>query len=88
MASYNIIWLESARRDFQSIPKNYREHILEKAALLGHNPRPVQSKKLKGQGHAYRLRMGNYRIVYTIDDKLKSVEIFGVGDRKDVYRNF
>jgi mRNA interferase RelE/StbE len=53
---------------------------------LATDPRPVGSEKLEGDGNKYRVRQGNYRIVYSIDDRNKIVVITKIGDRKDVYR--
>ena len=53
--------------------------------MLIENPRPKISKKLKGKD-SYRLRIGDYRIVYNIDDKNKTITVFRIRHRKDVYR--
>lgn len=59
--------------------------IVDAIATLGADPRPHGSKKLTGS-EAIRIRVGNYRIVYELDDEKKTVTIFKVGDRKDVYQ--
>jgi mRNA interferase RelE/StbE len=53
---------------------------------LGEEPRPVGCKKLIGSKNRWRIRIGNYRILYEINDDLKTVEIFRIAHRKDVYR--
>jgi len=57
-----------------------------KAAIynLANNPRPQGYKKLKGRD-AYRIRVGNYRIIYSVFDKILSVDIINLGHRKDIY---
>jgi mRNA interferase RelE/StbE len=52
---------------------------------LRNNPRPVTSKKLHGR-EGYRMRIGDYRVLYTVDDRAKTVVIISVGHRQDVYR--
>lgn len=53
-------------------------------AALANNPRPAGCKKLKGR-QAYRIREGNYRIIYEINDKMLSVKVIEAGDRKEIY---
>jgi mRNA interferase RelE/StbE len=52
---------------------------------LKENPRPLGVKKLKGQ-EGYRIRLGNYRILYLVDDRERKIEIFSIAHRKEVYR--
>jgi len=52
---------------------------------LKENPRPLGVKKLKGQ-EGYRIRLGNYRILYLVDDREKKIEIFSIARRKEIYR--
>ncbi len=59
--------------------------ILRAILNLKNNPRPIGSKKLKGNSENWRIRVGNYRIVYSIDDKISIVDIRKVGHRKDIY---
>ena len=60
--------------------------ILEVIDSLSENPRPRQSSKLKDTERTYRLRVGDYRVIYQIDDEIKEVIVFHVRHRKDVYR--
>ena len=62
-----------------------RERILKHLLALEENPRPSGIKKLQGQD-SFRLRVGDYRVLYSIDDKDKQVFILGVGHRREVYR--
>jgi mRNA interferase RelE/StbE len=65
--------------------KSVFDRIAESILSLENDPRPQGSRKLRGL-EAYRLRVGAYRILYTIDDGIQTVEIIAVGHRKDVYR--
>ena len=85
MALYKVIVKESVSKDLKKIPKKDVIRILATIRTLAENPRPPQSKKLSGQDR-YRLRQGNYRILYSIEDDLLIVCVVKVGDRRDVYR--
>ncbi len=85
MASYKIIVKKSVAKDLRSIPKKEIQRILAAIQSLADNPRPPQSKKLSGQ-ERYRLRQGNYRILYSIEDEKLVVCVVKVGNRRDVYR--
>jgi mRNA interferase RelE/StbE len=85
MAEYKIYFKESVERDFRIIPKKDLKKILSRIDALGRDPRPTGHEKLTGQ-ERYRIRQGQYRIVYSIDDKELTVWVVKVGHRKDVYR--
>lgn len=63
-----------------------RTRLVAEIESLALNPRPAGLKKLKGFGQRYRVRVGNYRIVYEVRDRLLLVLVLDVGDRKDIYR--
>jgi mRNA interferase RelE/StbE len=86
MAVYNIFFKESVRNDLDAIPKNYLPRIVERIGLLAENPRPVGCEKLSGQ-EKYRIRQGDYRIVYSIQDLQLTVWVVKVGHRREVYRS-
>lgn len=85
MASYKIIVKKSVTKDLRNIPKKDIQRILTAIQDLADNPRPPQSKKLSGQ-ERYRLRQGNYRILYSIEDEKLVICVVKVGNRRDVYR--
>ena len=66
-------------------PKKDREKIVARITALANDPRPSGSEKLEGEGNKYRIRQGNYRVVYSIDDRERVVLVIKIGDRKDVY---
>lgn len=86
MAGYSIFFKESVRKDFAAIPKNDLQRIMERIAALAENPRPPGAEKLSGQ-EKYRIRQGNYRIIYAIDDGVLIVMVVKVGHRREVYRS-
>jgi len=86
MGVYSIFFRDSVRKDLDAIPKNHLQRIMERIGLLAENPRPVGCEKLSGQ-EKYRIRQGNYRIVYSIQDSQLTVWVVKVGHRREVYRS-
>lgn len=87
MASYKIVIKKSAARELQDIPgKKDRQRLVARISALAGNPRPVGAEKLSGTRDKYRIRQGNYRVLYEIEDDVLTVCIVKIGDRKDVYR--
>ncbi len=85
MGKYSVELKKSVLKDFAAIPKKDLQRIIAALQALRDNPRPPQAKKLSGLEH-YRVRQGDYRILYTIDDDVLVVVVFAVGHRKDIYR--
>ena len=86
MASYRIEWKQSAKKDIRKLDKTVIPSLLEAVAILSENPYPRGSKKLRGTEHTYRIRVGNYRVVYSVFSSVLTIEIVKVRHRKDVYR--
>ncbi len=86
MAVFEVRIRRSAAKELARLPKVETRRILRRIQALGENPRPPGSEKLAGQ-ESYRIRQGDYRVIYTVDDDLVIVEIVRVGHRRDVYRN-
>jgi len=82
---YRVIIKKSVAKDLKGIPKKDVRRILSSINSLADDPRPPGTKKLSGQ-ERYRLRQGNYRILYSIEDDRLIVCVVRVGDRRDVYR--
>lgn len=82
---YTIIFKNKARKELLSLPNNIIIAIEEKIDALGHNPRPSGCKKLKGSANDYRIRIGNYRVIYTITDKVLTVFVIKIAHRKESY---
>ncbi|OGR28801.1 MAG: addiction module antitoxin [Desulfuromonadaceae bacterium GWB2_53_15] len=85
MAVYSIFFKTSARKELETIPKRELQRIMERIAGLADDPRPHGSEKLSGQ-ERYRIRQGNYRIVYSIQDTELTVWLIKIGHRREVYR--
>ena len=85
MESYEITFKKSVAKDLKKLPKKDVSKILEVIQSLSVNPRPPQVKKLSGQ-ERYRMRKGNYRILYTIEDAKLLITVVKVGHRREIYR--
>lgn len=85
MANYRLVFKQSVAKDLRSIPKHDVAKILKRIDSLSINPTPLGSEKLSGQSR-YRIRQGNYRILYEIDDHQICITIVKIGHRRDVYR--
>ncbi len=87
MAEYKIFLKASAAKEIDAVDsKADRRRIVARIAALAENPRSQQTEKLAGYDDRYRIRQGQYRIVYFIDDAQRHVTIFKVGHRRDIYR--
>ena len=85
MASYNVRIKPSAVKELEAIPAKDRRRIATKIQALASNPRPVGCEKLAGHDK-YRIRQGNYRVLYTIEDDVLIVTVIAIGNRREVYR--
>lgn len=85
MAVYKVHFRESVEKDLNTIPKKDLKRIFQRIEMLADNPRPSGCEKLTGQ-ERYRVRQGQYRIVYSIQDYELTVWIVKIGHRKDIYR--
>ncbi len=84
--SYKISIVRSALKSLRKIENRTQRRIEKKIDTLTSNPIPEDSKKLKGKRDLYRIRVGDYRIVYTIENKKLIVLIIKIGHRKEIYR--
>jgi mRNA interferase RelE/StbE len=85
MARYRIVFKKSVAKDLHPIPQKDIQRILKRIDGLIEDPRPTGVEKLSGD-EKYRIRQGNYRILYMIEDEIITVTIVKVGHRRDVYR--
>lgn len=87
MARYSLSIKRSAARELEAVARRAdRQRLVTRIEALASNPRPSGSEKLAGHADAYRIRQGDYRVVYTIDDADRAIVIFKIGHRRDVYR--
>ena len=85
MASYSLQIKRSAAKELEAVPLKDRRRLVTRIEGLRTEPRPPGCEKLSGDDK-YRIRQGNYRILYEIQDQALIVTVVRVGDRRDVYR--
>jgi len=82
---YKIQIVKSAHKALLKIPSDIRKKIADAINKLAFNPHPDGSKKLKGS-QFYRIRAGDYRIIYTIEENILTILVVRIGHRKEVYK--
>lgn len=85
--SYEVQILPKAARQIKSLSVEVRQDITLTIQSLANEPRPIGVKKLSGEKDIYRVRIGNYRVLYRIVDKVLVVVVVSVGHRREVYRD-
>ena len=86
MALYSILWKSAAERDLRRLDRSIIPRILEPIEALANNPFPLQCRKIVGSESIYRIRVGDYRVIYQVDDEVKTVIVYHVRHRKEAYR--
>lgn len=84
MANYTAVLSKKAQKQLDKFSNHIANPILDAIADLEENPRPVGNKKLKDR-EGYRIRIGNYRVIYDIFDSELIVDVIALGHRKDIY---
>lgn len=83
--NYSLFVLPRVQRELAALRREEYERVKNAIAKLGEIPRPTGCQKLSGR-NGWRIRVGNYRVIYEIDDSLRSVTVLDVGHRREVYR--
>lgn len=86
MEKYKIFFKKSALKELERVPRTTLQKIVKKIQKLSDNPKPVGSQKLSSY-NLYRIRQGDYRVVYFIDNEKSEIQIFKIGHRKDIYKS-
>ncbi len=88
MQRYQVLVQPSAHKTLRKLPKDVQHRIIAKMESLADDPRPIGAIKLKGEEDDYwRLRVGDYRIVYEIEDEKLFILVLRIGHRKDIFRD-
>ncbi len=82
---YTLYIKRSAERELDVLPKTIFDRVVKAILALQGSPRPRNAKKLRGSD-AFRIRIGDYRVLYTVDDDARRIDIVAVGHRRSVYR--
>ncbi|MDE3105008.1 MAG: type II toxin-antitoxin system RelE/ParE family toxin [Acidobacteriota bacterium] len=85
MAKYSVELKASAYKELERLPAKLVERIFPKLEALGEEPRPAGCKKLKGGQREWRIRIGDYRVVYVVDDAKLRVSVTRIRHRSEVY---
>lgn len=85
MRKYSVRFVRSARKELERLSDEVLGRVFPRIEALAETPRPPGCKKLRGAKDMWRIRVGNYRVVYQIDDDVLVVEVRAVADRKDIY---
>jgi mRNA interferase RelE/StbE len=83
--SYAVELKPSARKELESLPDSVLPRVVRRLELLAHDPRPAGCKKLKGYKDQWRLRIGDWRVVYVVEDKARLVSVTRIAHRREVY---
>jgi mRNA interferase RelE/StbE len=83
--NYKILFSKRAFKELESINEPHYTALKSSIENLKNNPKPIGSIKLKGR-EGYRIRVGDYRVIYTITDEILLVEIIDIGHRREIYR--
>ena len=85
MPIYQVLLSKAARKQLTILPVFIHNKIIEDITLLSETPRPAGCKKLKGQKNAWRIRIGDYRVIQEIEDRQLRILVIAIGHRKDIY---
>ncbi len=83
---YTVLLRPAARRDMKHLARRTAERVLAALSQLERSPRPQGAKKLAGREQEWRLRIGNYRVLYEIDAEAKMIRVFRIRHRREAYR--
>ncbi|HEY7365607.1 MAG TPA: type II toxin-antitoxin system RelE/ParE family toxin [Methylomirabilota bacterium] len=86
MPEYSVVLARSARRELEQLDTRIARRIISRIEALGSNPRPPGCVKLQGPDNLWRIRTGDYRVIYSIDDRSRVVDVSAVRHRSDDYR--
>jgi len=84
--AYKIAFSPRADRQFRDLPQKVQARLKPRIDALTNNPRPRGVEKLQGEDNFYRIRIGDYRIIYQVQDKILLILVVKIGHRRDVYR--
>lgn len=88
MADYSVTFARSARKELEKLPSSVARRIIERIETLLINPRTTRSVKLQGNRNLWRIRVGDYRVIYRINDAEWIIDISIIRHRRDAYRDF
>ena len=85
MRVYEVLLSKAARKQLGTLPAFIHNKIIEDISALAASPRPAGCKKLTGYNNSWRIRIGDYMVIYEVEDKILRILVIAIGHRKDVY---
>lgn len=85
--TFTIKYRSSVKKELRKLSKIDRAAVIDRIEKLKNNPKPVGSAKLKGSTNLYRIRQGDYRVIYKIENDVLVIIIIRIGHRRDIYKN-
>jgi mRNA interferase RelE/StbE len=86
MRHYQVVLSKTAEKSLSKLPSPIVQKIIPVLSSLATDPRPSGCKKLKGFENLWRIRIGNYRVIYSVDDVILLIDVREIGHRKDIYK--
>ena len=86
MNGYQLAFARSARKELEALPASVVARVFPRIEALADTPRPVGSRKLRGEKNLWRIRVGEYRVIYSVDDRRRLIDITAVRHRSEAYR--
>jgi mRNA interferase RelE/StbE len=83
---YEVLLERRAERDLKNLSQEMFYRIIPKIKVLSENPKPAGCRKITGSKNDWRIRIGDYRIIYEIDEKEKAVKVMRIRHRREVYK--
>jgi mRNA interferase RelE/StbE len=84
--TYRIEFTRATEREISKLSEPIRGRVLDSISGLANNPRPTRAKKLTGRKNAWRIRIGDFRVIYEVVDSVLTVTVIRVANRREVYR--
>lgn len=86
MTDYTVTFARTARKDLESLDRAIAKRVLSRIEALAEEPRPSGCRKLVGANNLWRIRVGDYRVIYSVDDRRHLIDVAVIRHRRDAYR--
>ena len=83
---FEVLVERSAEKDLPRLSSRVHDQVIDRIAALANNPRPIGSRKLAGTKHDWRIRVGDYRVIYEVADPIRVVRVYRIRHRREAYR--
>jgi mRNA interferase RelE/StbE len=83
---FEVLLERSAEKDLRRLSSRVHDQVIDRIAALANNPRPIGSRKLAGTKNDWRIRVGDYRVIYEVADSIRVVRVYRIRHRREAYR--